>query len=82
MQRRLGAREALMESGLLYIAAVIVILAVGLFFALFMSIFAIREADRGWPQDVLPTMSPAEAAHTESPRLVSAPKAPTSASAH
>jgi hypothetical protein len=70
-----------MESGLLYIAAVIVILAVGFFFALFMSMFAIRDADRGWPQDVVPTRSPDDAAHTESAVLVAAPKA-TSASAH
>jgi len=66
-----------MESGLLYIAAVIVILAVGFFFALFMSMFAIREADRGWPQDVLLTMSPDEATHTDSHMLAS-----TSAGAH
>jgi hypothetical protein len=71
-----------MESGLLYIAAVIVILAVGFFFALFMSMFAIREADRSWPQDLLPAVSPDEAAHTEGHTPVSAPLAPTSASAH
>lgn len=60
-----------MESGLLYITAVIVMLVIGFVFALVMSRFAIQEADRGWPQDIaLATLSD-ETEHTESAALVS-----------
>ena len=51
------------ESGLLYIVAVIVMIAIGFVFALVMSRFAIQEADRGWPQDVASTTPPSEAAN-------------------
>ena len=70
-----------MESGLLYITAVIVLVAVGFFFALFMSRFATREADQGWPQDDSATTLSDEAAHAENPVLVASPEEMTSVSA-
>jgi hypothetical protein len=58
-----------MESGLLYIAAVIVLVAVGFTFALVVSVFALREADRGWPQSAAQTAPSNEAVHTQTPAL-------------
>jgi hypothetical protein len=65
-----------MASGLLYITAVIVMIAIGFVFAIVMSRIAIQEADRGWP-----TTLPDEAAHTERAALVSTVEA-VNVSAH
>ena len=59
-----------MTSGLLYIAAVLVIIIAGFAFALLMSRFAIREADRGWPQSAATTASFDEVEHGEAPVLL------------
>jgi hypothetical protein len=58
---------------LLYIAAVIVLIAAGFAFALVMSLFASGEADRGWPQSAMPMAPTDEAAHTKAPDLASTP---------
>jgi hypothetical protein len=64
-----------MESGLLFIAAVMFLVAAGFTFALLMSMFAIREADRSWPQGAASTMSSDDAAHNEMSSRVAMPEA-------
>lgn len=71
-----------MESGLLYITAVIVLLIIGFVFALMMSRFAIQEADRGWPHDVAPTTVSDETEQSESAALVSPAEATANVGVH